>query len=61
MSIAERATASVEMTNTCTELALAGIRLHHGELDDDSIRWHLAARRYGAALANQVYGSRDQG
>lgn len=46
-----------QLTDTCTALALAGIRHLSPEADQRSIRHQLAARRYGPALADEVYGS----
>lgn len=58
MSTADRAATLVALTDMCTKLALAGIRSSHGELSADDVRWHLASRRYGLRLADEVYGQR---
>lgn len=59
MTHAERATIAAELNEQCTAFALAGIRSQHGALGDDDVRWHLAMRRYGEVLANEVYGVRS--
>ena len=58
MTHAERATIAAELNEQCTNLALAGIRSQYGDLGDEDVRWHLAMRRYGEDLANEVYGAR---
>lgn len=58
MSIGQRAQAVDELNEMCTTLAVAGIRAQHGDVSDDELRWHLAFRRYGEALADAAYGSR---
>ncbi len=57
MSVAERAVIAAELNDMCTKLALAGIRAQHGDLPEEQVRWHLAARRYGEQLANRAYGT----
>lgn len=59
MAIADRAHAAQELNDASTEIAIAGIRCYHGDVTDDDLRWHLAARRYGKSLANEVYGPRS--
>jgi hypothetical protein len=59
MTVAERAQVAADLNEMCTKLAIAGIRARHGELADDDLRWHLASRRYGDALADDVYGARS--
>lgn len=56
MTVAQRAVIAAELNDMCTKLALAGIRAQHGDLPEEQVRWHLAARRYGEQLANQAYG-----
>ena len=58
MTIDERAAAAQELNDMCTTLALAGIRAQHGDVTGDDLRWHLAFRRYGKSLADEVYGPR---
>lgn len=58
MTVVERAQLFRELNDMCTTLAIAGIRHQHGDVSDDDLRWHLAARRYGRALADEVYGPR---
>lgn len=58
MTLSERAATAQSLSDMCTDLALAGMRHQHGELSAENLRWHLAARRYGRPLADQVYGSR---
>ena len=58
MTIVERAHAAQKLNDMCTTLAIAGIRHYQGDVSDDELRWHLAARRYGKSLANEVYGPR---
>ena len=58
MTMQERAIKAQELTDMCTMLAIAGIRAQHGRLSDDDLRWHLASRRYGRALADEAYGPR---
>ena len=58
MTVFERARAFQELNDMCTALALAGIRHQHGDVSDEDLRWHLAARRYGRTLADEVYGAR---
>lgn len=58
MTISERARVAADLNEMCTDLALAGIRKQHGDLPDEDLRWHLACRRYGKALADEVYGPR---
>ena len=55
MTPAERATLAEQLTSDCTALAIAGIRATHGELSDADLRYHLALRRYGRQIADQVY------
>jgi len=61
MTIAERANAAQELNDMCTDMAIAGIRHYHGHMTGDELRWHLAARRYGKSLANEVYGLHPRG
>lgn len=58
MTIAERALVAQDLNDTCTALAITGIQAQHGDLSGDDLRWHLAFRRYGKTLADDVYGSR---
>lgn len=58
MTTCERAVVAAELNEMCTTLAIAGIRAQHGNLSDDDLRWHLAFRRYGKALADAAYGPR---
>lgn len=58
MTLAERAHAAQELNDMCTTLSIAGIRSQHGEVTGDELRWHLAFRRYGKSLADEVYGFR---
>lgn len=58
MSVAERAAKLEDLNDLCTTLAITGIRRQHGDLNPADLRWHLAARRYGTALADEVYGPR---
>ena len=58
MTMAERAEVMNDLSEMCTKLALAGIRAQHGDLSIEDMRWHLCARRYGEALADEVYGPR---
>ena len=58
MSTTERARVAEELNEMCTTLAIAGIRSQHGDLSDHDLRWHLAFRRYGKALADDAYGAR---
>ncbi len=58
MTINERAATAEELNDMCTTLAIAGIRSQHGDVTGDDLRWHLAARRYGKSLADDVYGPR---
>ena len=58
MTIAQRAQAAQGLNDMCTEIAIAGIRHYHGDVSDDDLRWHLASRRYGRSVANEVYGAR---
>jgi hypothetical protein len=48
------------LMRTTRDLALAGIRdAHKGRaLSDDELRYALADRLYGAAVARRLYGSR---
>ena len=56
MSMSERAKVADDLTASCTTLAIAGIHAAHGDLSDNEVRYHLALRRYGRALADEVYG-----
>ena len=58
MTVGERANAAQELNDLCTAMAIAGIRHYHDDVNEDDLRWHLAARRYGKSLADEVYGSR---
>lgn len=58
MTIGERARAAQELNDMCTTMAIAGIRHYHGDVNEDDLRWHLAARRYDRSFADEVYGSR---
>lgn len=59
MTISERAQAAQELNDMCTTMAIVGIRHYQGDVSDDDLRWHLAARRYGKSLADEVYGPRQ--
>ena len=58
MTMSERANAAQELNDMCRTLSIAGIRAQHGEVTGDDLRWHLAFRRYGKSLADEVYGTR---
>lgn len=58
MTIAERACVAQELNDMCTAMAIAGIRHERGDVSDDELRRHLAERRYGKSLADEVYGAR---
>ncbi len=58
MTISERALVAEELNEMCTTLAVSGIRAQHGDVSDDDLRWHLAFRRYGKAVADNAYGAR---
>lgn len=58
MTIAERATTAAQLCDATTTLAISGIHQAHPGLSDDDLRYHLALRRYGRPLADEVYGPR---
>lgn len=58
MTVLERSAVMNELNEMCTTLAIAGIREQHGDLSEHDMRWHLAFRRYGKALADAAYGAR---
>lgn len=55
MSSAERATVAEQLSSACTALAIAGIRAANPALSEADLAYHLALRRYGRQLADEVY------
>ena len=58
MSIVEKARMVDELTTAVTRLSIAGIHRDHPNATDDDVRYHLALRRYGKDLADEVYDAR---
>lgn len=55
MTVAERMHRFTQMQADVERIAVAGIRAQHPGIDDEHLRYELFRRRYGGALAREVY------
>lgn len=60
MSVLERGELAERLTRDVIELAIAGVRHRHPELDDHAVLHEVARRRFGEALADAAYGRPKQ-
>lgn len=61
MTPAERLLIAVELSEAVERLARAGIERDHPGATERQVLWHLAARRYGEALADAAFGTSTPG
>lgn len=58
MSSEEKWALVADLCRDVESMARVGILRDHPEADEDEVRWHLLARRFGADIATEALGPR---